>query len=290
MSINCLHPALGLSTVLLLGALATQCNRAGGILPAGRSRRRRSSKHPLGAGLADGRTGAGADPAARCRDYTFTLIKRERRKGRLKPYEFIDAKVRHADDQQGVPFSVYLNFLKPSSVAGREVLYLEGRNANKMLIRRGGRRLAYVTTYMDPRSKVALDENRYPVTELGFVTMIERLCEVMREDLQHGECEVKFFKNAKVGDSVCTRVVVEHPYPRDYFRFHRAVVFIDEDRGLPLAYGSYQWPQTPGGKPILVEEYLHTKVQLNVGLTDQDFSRDNPGYGFIRQENVVAQD
>jgi hypothetical protein len=110
----------------------------------------------------------------------------------------------------------------------------------------------------------------------------------MREDLQHGECTVRFYKNAKIGDSVCTRIVVEHPYPRDYFRFHRAVVFIDEATQLPLAYGSYQWPEKPGDKPLLVEEYIHSNVKLNVGLTDDDFSRDNPSYGFLRREQTVA--
>lgn len=224
------------------------------------------------------------------RDYQFLLVKRERRNGRLKPYEFISGKIRHADPKTEAPFSVYLHFEKPSSVAGREVLYLEGRNAGKMLVRRGGRRLAYVTTYLDPESPIALEENRYPVTDIGFLTLIERVSEVMREDLQRGECSVQFFKNAKIGDTVCTRVVVEHPYRRDYFRYHRAVVFIDEQRGLPLAYASYQWPRTPGGKPLLVEEYIYTDVQLNVGLTDSDFSRENPTYGFLPREATVAQD
>lgn len=224
------------------------------------------------------------------RDYTCTIIKRERRDGKLKPYEFVNAKIRHADPENDTPFSVYLKFDKPASVAGRELLYLEGRNAGKMLVRRGGRRLAYVTAYVDPTSPMALQENRYPVTDIGFLNLTKQLIDVMREDMQHDECTVKYFKNAKIGDSVCTRIVVEHPYRRDYFRYHRAVVFIDEQRGLPLAYGSYDWPDKPGDEPRLVEEYIHAHVELNVGLTDEDFSRENPAYGFLHsEEKVVAK-
>ncbi|TWT35135.1 hypothetical protein KOR34_00220 [Posidoniimonas corsicana] len=223
------------------------------------------------------------------RDYTCTMVMRERRNGKLKPYQFIEAKVRHPDAEAQTPFSVYLDFKKPANVAGREVLYLAGRNSGKMLVRRGGRRLAYVTTYLDPDSAIALEENRYPVTEMGFLNLIERLVEVMREDMQHDECTVQFYKNAKVGDSVCTRVVVEHPQQRDYFRYHRAMVFIDEERKLPLAYGSYLWPEKAGGEPVLVEEYMYTNVKLNVGLTDEDFDRENPDYQFLDRDSAVAR-
>ena len=55
------------------------------------------------------------------RDYTCIMVRRERVNGRLGPHEFIAAKVRHRQVQDGqviVPFSVYLKFLKPASVAG----------------------------------------------------------------------------------------------------------------------------------------------------------------------------
>lgn len=224
------------------------------------------------------------------RDYTCTMVMRERRGGKLKPYHFVETKIRHADPAADTPFSVYLHFQKPSSVAGREVLFLEGRNAGKMLVRRGGRRLAYVTTFLDPDSSIALEENRYPVSEMGFLNLVDRLVEVMREDMQHGECSVQFFQNAKIGDSVCTRVIVEHPHPRDHFRYHRAMVFIDEENHLPLAYGSYLWPEQEGGAPVLVEEYMYTNVKLNVGLTDKDFDRENPAYQFLDRGSVASQD
>lgn len=223
-------------------------------------------------------------------DYTCTIIKRERRDGRLKPYEFMDAKIRHANAAEGTPFSVYLRFKAPDNVAGRELLYLKGRNAGKMLVRRGGRRMSYMTTYLDPESPIALAENRYPITQIGFKSLVELLIGVIKEDMQHGECVVQYFKNAKIGDTDCTRIVVEHPHRRDHFRYHRAVVFIDEQRNLPIAYASYLWPETPGGKPVLVEEYIHANIRLNVGLTDSDFDKANPNYGFMQPEQAIVKD
>ena len=226
------------------------------------------------------------------KDYTCRIIRRERLGGKMRSYEFIRAKIRHqqSDGDDKTPFSVYLKFDRPKGVAGREVLFLEGRNAGRMLVRRGGTRLAYVTTYLKPDSPLAMEENRYPITEIGFHRLVGRLIEVVQEDMLHDECTVKFFNNAKIGDRQCTRILVEHPVPRDHFRYHRAIVFIDDERQIPLGYASYAWPQKEGGKPVLLEEYIYADVKLNVGLTDNDFDRANPAYGFLKREQVVARD
>lgn len=253
----------------------------------------RADEHPLRPLLAmavEGRERIARD----IRDYTCRVIRRERRDGQMRRYEAISAKVRHAwpatGEDSARPFSVYLHFDRPGSLAGREVLFVEGRNSGRMLVRRGGRRLAYLTTFLAVDSPIALRESRYPVTDLGFERLLARLIEVIHEDLQHGECEVQFFEGAKVADRQCTRVLVEHPVRRDHFRYHRAIVFIDKEWQLPLGYASYTWPEQPGGKPVLMEEYIYTAVELNVGLTDADFDRHNPAYGFVRPEELAARD
>ncbi len=224
-------------------------------------------------------------------DYTCTVIRRERIGGNLRPYEFMAAKVREPRvDKEGVvttPQSVYVKFLKPEGVAGREALFVRGRDNNKMLVRRGGTRMAYMTTFLDPEAPIAMEVNRYPITEIGFAKLVERLLEVCREDMKYDEVEVRYFEGAKIGDRVCTRISVEHPHERDHFRYHRAVIFLDDERQLPLGYASYTWPQSPGGAPLLIEEYIYTDVKVNIGLTDADFDADNPEYGFVRRDAVA---
>jgi hypothetical protein len=248
----------------------------------------KKQKHPLYPVLEIARE-AHARISKEVRDYTCTIVRRERIEGKLGNHEFIDAKIRHAQlagDKVVEPFSVYLNFTKPSNLAGRQALYVEGENAGKVFVRRGGERMANLTTFIKPDSRLAMRENRYPITEIGFKNLVERLIEVVETDLNYDECEVQFFANAKVNERSCTRIEVVHPVARDYFKFHRAIVFVDDKDQLPIAYVSYTWPEKPGGKPVLLEEYVYTNIVLNPGLTDRDFDRDNPDYGFSRSDEA----
>jgi len=216
-------------------------------------------------------------------DYTCVLVKRERMDGALEDYQYLSCKVRHEQHRDGevvVPFSVYLRFLKPERVADREVVYVEGQNKGKMIVRRGGDRFSFVTTSLDPHSDLAMQEARYPITEMGIRNMIVRLLEVAREDLQHDECEVTMRPGAKLDGRSCTFVQVRHPVRRNYFRYHVAQVFIDDQLQLPIRYASYDWPEKPGDQPVLLEEYTFRDIQLNVGLTDADFDYHNRQYGF----------
>ena len=60
-------------------------------------------------------------------DYSATLVKRERINGVLHDYQYMQTKVRHeqknARGEVTAPFSVYLNFLAPEDIKGREVIY-----------------------------------------------------------------------------------------------------------------------------------------------------------------------
>lgn len=221
-------------------------------------------------------------------DYTATLVKRERIDGKLGEHEYIFAKVRHqrvVEGQITTPFSVYMYFLKPDRIKGREVLYVAGHNNNKLIAHEGSNgvvsaMISNITVSLDPTSALAMRGNRYPITEVGIENLVSKLIEVAREDMQYGECEVKFFKGAKINGRVCTCIQVVHPVPRKNFRFHLARVFIDDERQVPIRYEAYDWPKTQGGAPVLLEEYTYLDLKLNVGLTDADFERGNPKYGF----------
>jgi len=215
--------------------------------------------------------------------YTCTLVKRERINGRLRSYEFAEMKLRHRRSQKGlvtVPFAVYMRFLKPAEMAGREVVLIEGRHHGQLIARRGGPRLPYMTMALDPRSDLAMRESRYPITDIGIRSMIDKLLEVGREDLDHDETELRYFEGAMVEGRRCTVMEVRHPVRRDHFRYHIARIFIDDDLLLPIRYASYDWPEEPDGDPRLVGEYTYLDLKLNVALTDRDFDYRNPAYGF----------
>lgn len=215
-------------------------------------------------------------------DYTTTIIKRERIGGTLKEHEFISAKIRNRKVKDGkvvVPFAVYLKFLKPDAVAGREVIWVEGQNDNKIVAHETGL-LGFKRFYLPPDGFLAMMGQRYPITNIGVQTLIEELLVRAKHDLKYGECEVKFYKGAKVDKYVCTLIEVVHPVQRDHFTFYRARIYIDETLGVPVRYAAWTWPAEPGGEPVLEEEYTYRNLKLNVGLTDADFDPDNAAYDY----------
>ncbi len=217
------------------------------------------------------------------RDYTCMIAKRERLDGQLGPYEHIFVKFRDERVQDGkviTPFSVYMKFLAPKSIEGREVLYVKGHNDGDVLVRKGGQRTSYIDLWLEPEGRMAMRDNHYPITEFGMKNMVARLIEIAQEDMRYGECQVDITKNVKLDGQSCTAIEVRHPVRRDYFRFHLARILIDDASQLPVHYSAYSWPENPGEGPQLIEEYTYRKLRINVGLTDQDFSRQNPKYGF----------
>jgi hypothetical protein len=225
------------------------------------------------------------------KDYTARLVKRERIDGKLLPQEFADIKIRNrkvdADGNLVVPFSVYMKFVAPEKLEGREVIYVENENEGKIVGHAGGRFVSAITVYLDPNGAFAMMDQRYPVTELGIQVLTERLIEKGERDRQgdwernrDDETKVDFYKDAKINDRVCTLLRVTHPQPRPYYDFHVAQIFIDDELNVPIHYSAYSWPAVEGGHPLLEEEYTYMDVKVNVGLTDKDFDPRNPAYSY----------
>lgn len=218
-------------------------------------------------------------------DYTAVIAKRERIDGVLpEEPEFMFSKIRNrkvVDGRVVTPFSVYMRFLAPEEKKDREVIYVEGANNNK-LVAHGTGVQGWFTVSLDPRGKLAMTGNRYPLTDVGIENMISELIKKGERDRQRGEIDVQFYRNAKVDDRTCTCLTVTHPDKRDYFDFHVAQIFIDDELNVPIRYAAYQWPTKPGDPPVLDEEYTYLDMKLNVGLTDADFDPRNPDYAFPR--------
>ena len=213
-------------------------------------------------------------------DYTCVLVRRERVDGRLGPHEFAYAKVRNRRVHNGeiiTPFSIYLKFLKPKDVAGREVLYVEGANDNEMLVRRGGIRMSFVTTKINPLGELAMTGNRHPITEFGLENLLHRLIDSAKHD-QASACDVQLLPEAKIDGRPTTGIVVTHQSQQVSPEYYQARIFLDKELRVPVHYESYDWPSKANGKPELAEQYTYTNLVLNPGLTDEDFSPDNPEY------------
>ncbi len=215
------------------------------------------------------------------RGYTCTLVRRERIDGRLGEYEYIAAKIR---PQQGdTPLGAYLKYLGDGKFAGREILYVAGERDGNMLVRKGGPRFSYITANIPPASDAAMRSNRYPVTQIGVRQLAVRLIQQGVRELHYQECTVEYFDNAKVNGRSCLHIRVEHPQKRPHFTFHRADIYIDKQMKVPVRYTAYLWPEKPGEEPPLLEEYNYLNIRMNPGLSESDFSQDNPDYAFYKR-------
>ncbi len=212
-------------------------------------------------------------------DYTCVLVKRERMKGKLSDMNSIYMKIMER------PFCIYVKYLKPDAKAGQEALYCKGKNNDKLLGHDVGWKAMAGSFWLDPNGRMAMDGQRYSITNGGISNLVRKMMETVQSDIQRDpqgrESQVNYYADGgQVNGRPCIRIDVIHPVKRDYFRFHRAEIYLDKEWGIPMRYIAWMWPETQGGAPVLDEEYTFTNLKFNVGLTQHDFERDNKEYKF----------
>ncbi len=181
-------------------------------------------------------------------------------------------KVRHQ------PFSVYMYFMEPSK--GREVIFVDGRNDNKLQVHETGLASLIGTLSLAPEDTRVMAENRYPITKAGMANMLESIVAQWEEESKYGEIDVKYFEDAKVGDYKCRVIESSHPQPRKQFKFHMTRLWIDEKSGLAVRVQQFGFPKKKDAKPPIVEDYAYTAIKPEVRLTDRDFDTNNPNYSY----------
>ena len=223
-------------------------------------------------------------------DYTAILIKRERVDGKLVPETKMALKLKYGKPKEaGIlerPVSVYLKTLEPKSQAGREVIWVQGRNDNKLTAHEAGF-LGLITVDLMPESRLAMAGSRYPITEIGIEKLLGKLIEKGERDRLLGLVTTRTTEKVAFGGKTCRLMEVIHESPTTVidgktveFEYYLVQIYIDYERLLPLKYASFSWPKAQGGAPELLEEYTYQDVSLNVGLSESDFDPKNPDYGF----------
>lgn len=207
-------------------------------------------------------------------DYEAVFIKREWINNQLVTQQ-MQIKLRER------PFSVYLKYVQP--YAGREILYVAGRNQNKLLAHLGageGVRSLVGTVSLAVNSPDVMAENRHPITDIGMRKLVALVLEQWEFEAKYQESEVQYYPNARLGNVPCEVLENSHPRPRRQFKFQMTRLFIDKQSRLPIRVENYDFPRRAGERPPLVEEYTYTNVKVNVGLSDLDFDQKNARYSF----------
>ena len=108
------------------------------------------------------------------------------------------------------PFSVYFRYLGGQE-KGREVIYVAGANNGNLLVHETGIKAIAGTIPVRPNGREVMEENRYPITQVGISNLIEKAYDIWETEQKYAspdDVEVKFFPNAKLKEVSCEAVRV----------------------------------------------------------------------------------
>lgn len=217
-------------------------------------------------------------------DYTATFCKHERIDGTLGDNQVMQLKLRHK------PFSVYMKWMVGDK--GRELLYVDGQNDGKMLVKLGGIKGKFLPALkLTPTGSIAMREARYPVTKLGLRQMAQEMIGYRRDEIS-GRVGVRcqMLADQKIQKRDCYCFIYQYESEKTSEIYRKSVVYIDKEYSLPVLVKNYGWPtdveeETEPAKldeATLVEHYLYTNIRLKQQLANAEFDRGNKSYNFRR--------
>jgi hypothetical protein len=210
------------------------------------------------------------------RDYSAVIVKRQRIGSQLIT-SVLFGKIREK------PFSVYLNFLDRSdaNVKGREVIYVEGRNKNYLLVHTPGLQDATVGTLsLDPKGLISMHNELHPIIDIGLANLCRQLLQRGEEAGNPNQVQVKRISSAQVNSRKCGLVEIVYAVQEPKVSGYLARVFIDDEWQVPTRVEVYQLPKENVHDPRLIEEYTYLDLKFNNGYSDADFDPKNRQYKF----------
>jgi outer membrane lipoprotein-sorting protein len=210
--------------------------------------------------------------AKNVKDYSATFSKKELI-GKKLIQQTMEMKFREK------PFSVYFRYTSDDE-KGREVIYVDGKFNNELLIHETGLKGLAGTLRFKPSHPMVMGENRHQITDVGIANIARMAAEQYERDLTDPDLETKVYPKARLDDLPCTALVVKHARPGKDWAFSDIRVYYDHETKLPIHVERYGWPRRGEEKAPLVEEYTYRNLRLNVGLRDIDFDPRNPSYSY----------
>jgi hypothetical protein len=225
----------------------------------------------------------GLDFLAKTPDYTAQFVKQELVNGELLDEQEIELKIRHA------PFSVYMKWI--TGEAGREVLYVDGKNDGRMTAHGGGWRARLPSVSLDPTGSLAMAESRHPITRVGLYNLTQMMVEIHRDDLQKQNVARFERLDDQVYDGrVCHAFLIEYKDKQSSEHYRKSISLIDKEWSIPVFTKNFGWlngeaPADPDqhDEATLIEYYSYANIKFRSNLIAQDFDHTNDEYGFKRQ-------
>ncbi len=190
-------------------------------------------------------------------DYSAILIKQERIKDKLRDEETVKVYFKK-------PFNVYMEWIK-DPYKGREAAFRKGIKDDKLLVRSrilwGDRTFA-----IKPDGRLAMMNNRHPVTEIGLGFLIETITKIAKKAEKNKEIKLVYHGEQMVHGRTAHKLEGILPKDKDRgYYCYRAILGVDKENGLPILFEAYMWDDQ------LYERYVYSELKLNPGVKDQVF-------------------
>ena len=215
--------------------------------------------------------------------YTGTLYKQEQIDGEdVGEVAKIFMKVRHE------PFSVYMKWLDDG---GQEVLYVDGQNNGKMLVRAGGWQAMLPIIKLDPSGSLAMKAARHPITKAGLLNLVRTLLDYRHRDLKlSAGVTVARLDDVVFEQRQCYQFTIVYDASAVEPVYRKTIVYCDQATALPLYVKCFTWPDETVttteadalDEATLLEFYGFADLNLATGLSDRDFDQANSSYSFRR--------
>jgi hypothetical protein len=212
-------------------------------------------------------------------DYTATFTKQERIGGDLNDAEQISLKVRQE------PLSIYMKW--HSGQTGQQVIYVEGQNDGKMLVKAGGIRGRLGTLTIDPHGDLAMAQARYPVMVVGLKSVAERIIQYQQDQIDKGDGYVcEFRDDAMYDERPCYRCLVVYASREISPEYRKSEILIDKQLQMPVVLKNYTWSDDADPATLdeqtLLEQYAYSEIKIEQKLADGDFDKTNELYNMGR--------
>ena len=188
--------------------------------------------------------------------YTALFLKRERIRGTLNPLEKIDLRFQS-------PFKIYMAWQAPH--AGRTIVYVEGKNNNKMQVQPGGA-LQMLRFSLDPSSPLATRNNHHSIRQAGLGNLVDLILGQYRRGIKAGQITLQSLGDGEVDGRPAYRLsLLCHADQAAGYYAKRADIWIDKAQFLPTRLLLYDWDNQ------LHAHYEYHRLRLNPRLGPKDF-------------------
>jgi len=204
---------------------------------------------------------------------TFTLRRQERVAGALLDPQTMDVKLLNK------PFSVYMRWTEGD--IGRQGIYVDGENENKLLIQLGGIKGRLLGTLkFEPTDSTVMAEARHPVTQLGLVNNAKLIIGNQKKDIAKGGFRAQIIDDQTFEERACYATVIEYDSPKSNATYRKSIVWVDKALGMPIGIRTYTWMKDANPDTIdedtLLEAYTYTDIDIESGdkLMSADFQKE----------------